>query len=208
MIETKLCGMRTLEAARAAVAAGADYIGFILAPGYRRQVSPDTVREITTALGKGRARYVGVFVDPAAEEARRIACYAGLDVVQLSGRETPAEVRAVRMPVLKVVHVTPERDPLPEVERYVEVAEMVSLDAYHPVEAGGGGRTFSWSLAVQVAREYPVMLAGGLTPDNVLEAIHEVGPRAVDVSSGVETDGQKDPAKIAAFVRAVREANT
>lgn len=205
MIQTKLCGMRTLEHARAALYAGADYIGFVLAPGYRRRVTPEAVREITSALGRGAARYVGVLVDPDPEEAGRVARYAGLDIVQLSGRESPEDVRAVGMPVFKAVHVGAGTDPLVEVARFSEVAEMVLLDTYTPGQAGGTGRAFDWELATRAAREHPVMIAGGLTPENVTDAIKTVAPRAVDVSSGIETDGKKDTAKIAAFVRAVQE---
>ena len=204
MTEIKLCGMRSLKHARSALEAGADYIGFVLAPA-RRQVAPQAVREIVSALGRGRARYVGVFVNPDPEEAGRVARYAGLDAVQLSGQESAEDVRSVGMSVFKVVHVRAGEDPVPEVERFAEVAELVVLDTYKRSAAGGTGETFDWSVATRVAREYPVMLAGGLTPENVAEAIAMVEPRAVDVSSGIETGGEKDPEKIAAFARAVRE---
>ncbi len=205
-VTVKLCGIRTLEHARAAVEAGAEYLGFVLAPGYRRHVAPEVVREITSALGRGRARYVGVFVDPDPEEARRVALYAGLDLVQLSGQESPADVRAVGVEALKVVHVAAEGNVLPEVERYAEVARMVVLDAYKAGSAGGNGQAFEWSLAAEVTGRYPVMLAGGLTPETVAAAIAAVRPAGVDVSSGIETEGVKDPEKMRAFVEAVREA--
>ncbi len=205
MTQVKLCGIRTLEHARAAVEAGVNYIGFVLAPGYRRRVAPEVVREITSTLGRGKTRYVGVFVDPDPEEAGHVARYAGLDLVQLSGDESVDDLRAVGMPVLKVVHVRSETDLLARVERYADVAEMVVLDTHNPTARGGTGETFDWRLATRAAREYPVMLAGGLTPENVREAIEVVAPKAVDVSSGIETDGEKDPTKIAAFVRAARE---
>lgn len=205
-MSVKLCGIRTLAAASAAVEAGAEYLGFVLAPGYRRQVSPETVREITRALGRKRARYVGVFVDPDPLEARGVAEYAGLDLVQLSGHESPEVVRSVGVPVLKVVHVSEGTNVLSQVARYAEVAELVGLDAYTRGNAGGTGSAFDWPLAVEAAERYPVMLAGGLTPENVGAAIRAVRPAAVDVSSGIETEGAKDPVKIRAFVEAVREA--
>ncbi len=203
MTQVKLCGIRTLSHARAAVDAGAEYLGFVLAPG-RRQVSPDAVREIVTELGPSRARYVGVFVNADPDEARRVAIYAGLDVVQLSGSESPDHVVRVGVPAFKVVHVRPEADLQAEVERYAGVAEMVMLDTYRATAAGGTGEAFDWSAAGQVAARYPVMVAGGLRPDNVAEAIRAVLPAAVDVSSGIETGGEKDPAKMQAFVAAVR----
>ncbi len=208
MTQVKLCGIRTLEHARAAVEAGADYVSFVLAPGYRRRVAPEVVREITSTLGRGRTRYVGVFVDPDPEEARRVARYAGLDLVQLSGDESVDDLRAVGMPALKAVHVRSEANLLAHVEKYAGVAEMVVLDTHNPAARGGTGEKFDWRLATKAAREYPVMLAGGLTPENVREAIEIVVPKAVDVSSGIETDGEKDPTKIAAFVSAAREVGT
>ncbi len=206
MTEVKLCGMRTLEAAMAGTEAGADYLGFVFA-NVRRRIEPDAVREITRALGRGRARYVGVFVDPDPEEAERVARHAGMDVVQLSGHEPPGVARAIGLPVIKAVHVRPGEDPIAEIEQYAEVCEMVLLDTYRASVPGGTGATFDWSLAIGASRRYPVMLAGGLSAGNVAEAIAAVRPRAVDVSSGIETDGEKDPEKIRAFVRAVREVS-
>lgn len=204
MTTVKLCGMRTLEHARAAVELGAEYVGFVLAPA-RRQVTPALVREITTALGPGRARYVGLFVNADPEDVRRVAAYAGLDAVQLCGAESPEQVRAVGLPAYKVVHVRPDADALADAERYAEVAETIVLDAYSAAAAGGTGRTFDWGQATAVARRYPVMLAGGLTPENVVKAVRTVAPMAVDVSSGIETDGTKDREKMRAFVSAARE---
>lgn len=203
MTQVKLCGIRTLSHARAAVDAGAEYLGFMLAPS-RRQVSPDAVREIIKELGRARARYVGVFVDPDPDEARRVAVHLGLDVVQLSGSEKPEDVARIGVPVFKVVHVRPESDLEAEIERYADVAEMLLLDTYRAAAAGGTGEAFEWSSAVEVAARYPVMVAGGLRPDNVAEAIRTVRPAGVDVSSGIETQGEKDPARMRAFVAAVR----
>lgn len=207
MTAVKLCGMRSLDHARAAVDAGAEYLGFVLASGYRRTLTPEAVREIITALTPGRARYVGVFVDPDPTEARDIARYAGLDVVQLSGRESPEVARAVGLPVIKVVHVN-GTDPILEVARYAEVAVLVALDTGGAGAPGGTGEVFGWPLAVEAARRYPVMLAGGLTPENVAAAIRVVSPAAVDVSSGIETEGTKDLEKIRAFIAAAREVWT
>lgn len=205
MTQVKLCGMRTLEHARAALDAGAEYLGFVLAPA-RRQISPELVREIISTLGPSRARFVGVFVNPEPEEAQRIARYAGLDIIQLSGTESPEDVSRVGLPVFKVVHVRPESDLEAELQRYSEVSEMIVLDTYKAAAAGGTGEAFEWSHAVDAAQSGPVMLAGGLHPENVATAIRMVAPAAVDVSSGIETEGQKDSAKMRAFVAAVRGA--
>jgi len=127
--------------------------------------------------------------------------------VQLSGRESPEVARAVGLPVIKVVHVN-GTDPILEVARYAEVAVLVALDTGGAGAPGGTGEVFGWPLAVEAARRYPVMLAGGLTPENVAAAIRVVSPAAVDVSSGIETEGTKDLEKIRAFIAAAREVWT
>lgn len=201
-VEIKMCGIRSLEQARAAIQAGADYVGFVFAAG-RRQVTPRLAREIVRALDRDGTRFVGVFVNPDPLWARSVATQVGLDIVQLSGQETPAEVEAIGLPVFKAVHVGPFSDPLEEAERFAEAAEIILLDTHDKDRAGGTGRAFDWSLAKQASRSFPVMLAGGLTAANVGTAVRSVRPKVVDVSSGIETGGVKDPDKIAAFAEAV-----
>ena len=149
---------------------------------------------------------VGVFADQPIEEVNELAQESGVDLVQLSGDETWEDCLLVAKQVIQVVHVSPldsPSDPFEFVEPGFALALM--LDSAHGPYRGGSGRTFDWEVARLVAAELPMMLAGGLTPDNVGDAIARVGPRAVDVSSGTERRGRKDPALVRAFIDAVRE---
>lgn len=206
MIEVKLCGIRTLEQAGAAAEAGADYIGFIFADG-RRHIEPNIARDIVRMLGKPGPRFVGVLVNPKPSDADDLASYVGLDFIQLSGEESLETVRHIQTPVIKAVHVRPNKSPLSEAEVYAPNVRLVLLDTYSLAASGGTGQLFEWRLAEQVARRQTIMLAGGLTPENVGEAVRVVHPAAVDVSSGIETNGEKDTEKMRKFVRAVREAD-
>jgi phosphoribosylanthranilate isomerase len=206
----KICGLRTLQEALEAAAAGADLLGFVFAPS-RRQVTPEVARAIIARL-PAAVRKVGVFVDEEKEKVRAIADYCGLDVVQFHGHESPAYCRGFPQMVFKAIHLSPASssghflDPL-WVERLKEypVAAFL-LDTLVPGAAGGTGVPLDWDLAAELAARQPVFLAGGLRPENVGLAVRRVRPLGVDVSSGVETDGQKDPQKMQAFVKAVRRA--
>ncbi len=201
----KICGLTGRADLEAAREAGADFVGFVFAPS-RRQVTPAQVRAITQGLGpKGRPGLVGVFVDPDPAELEEVIDLCRLDRVQLSGTESPELCRRLRVPVWKTVHLAgPEA--LAALDRYAGLVEFFHLDAYVPGRYGGTGTAPDWGLAAQVARAHPAILAGGLTPENVAAAVGRVRPAGVDVSSGVETAGVKDPAKIRAFVRRARKA--
>jgi phosphoribosylanthranilate isomerase len=151
---------------------------------------------------------VGIFADQPIEEVNELADEAGVDLVQLSGDETWEDCLLVTKQVIQVVHISPldsPSDPMEFVEPGFALALM--LDAAHGPYRGGGGKPFDWEAARLVAERIPMMLAGGLTPENVGEAIRRVRPWAVDVASGTETDGRKDHDRVRAFVRAVREAD-
>jgi len=201
----KICGLKARADLEAARAAGADFVGFVFAPS-RRQVTPAQARAIIGGLGPGgRPGLVGVFVNPDPAELEEVIEFCRLDRVQLSGTEPPELCRRLRVPVWKTVHLAgPEA--LAAVDRYAGLVEFLHLDAYVPGRYGGTGTLPDWGLAAQVARAYPVILAGGLTPENVAAAVGRVRPAGVDVSSGVETAGVKDPAKMRAFVRRAKEA--
>lgn len=201
MTRVKICGIRTEAAARAAAEAGADAVGFVFYPRSPRYVSPERAAQLTHLLPPFVAR-VGVFVNAPVAVVERISDQVGLDLVQLHGDEPP-EVCA-RMPrrVIKAVRVDGPQA-LERARHYPACALL--LDAHVPDRYGGTGRRFDWSLVRGLDR--PVILSGGLTPDNVAQAVRQVRPYAVDVSSGVETDGDKDPRKVAAFVRAVRQVD-
>ena len=165
-------------------------------------------RELQRRLELRRPLTVGVFADQPMDEVKQTAKQAGVDLVQLSGDEPWDDCLLVPQPVIQVVHVSPLDSPSDPME-FVEpgFALVLMLDAAHGPYRGGTGRTFDWEVARAVARRMPVMLAGGLTADNVGDAIARVRPWAVDVSSGTERDGAKDHELVRAFVDAARAAD-
>ena len=202
----KVCGITSSDDAAVAVDAGADAIGLVFWPRSPRAVSPERAATIARELPEVVLR-VGVFVDASADEMRRVAESVGLDVLQLHGEEPPEALARLPRPVLKAVRVGRGFSP-DEAMRYVGTAAGILLDTRLPGQRGGTGVPFDWSLVAGLARRVPfLMLAGGLGPDNVADAIRAVRPHAVDVSSGVEgLPGHKDPRKIRAFVAAARTA--
>lgn len=207
-VRVKICGIKSLAEARLAVEAGASALGFVFAPS-PRQVTPEEAAAICRELPPFVAR-VGVFVneDPARVEAVARAC--GLDAVQLHGEEPPEECRfGPGLRVIKALRVG-EQEPealLAEAQRYA--VDAILLDAKVPGRYGGAGKTFNWRIAAGFRRCWPgpLILAGGLNSGNVLEAIRIVRPYAVDVSSGVERHGRKDPALIKEFMSLVHCSN-
>lgn len=209
----KVCGIREPEHAQAAADAGADVLGFIFAPA-RRQVTADVARACVEAARQVNPGVLacGVFVNAPASEIDETVRVAGLDLVQLSGAELPEFAALLPVPATKVMHPKPG----------VVVSEIISeigayqsadsppvaflLDAFSTRGAGGTGETVDWDLAAKVNASVPVVLAGGLDPENVAEAIALVRPLGVDVSTGVEVGGRKSPERIQAFVSAARAA--
>ena len=204
-VAVKICGITTAEDARMAAAAGADAIGFVFWPKSPRAVDAATARAIAAVLPPFVLR-VGVFVDASPEEMRRVADEVGLDMVQLHGQEPPEDVARAPRRAVKAIRVGPGFR-AEEALRYDGTAAALLVDTLADgAGPGGTGHTFDWSLVRPVRAGTPfLVLAGGLTPENVGEAIAAVRPDAVDVSSGVESSpGRKDPAKVRAFVDAVR----
>jgi phosphoribosylanthranilate isomerase len=202
-LTVKICGLRELEHAVAAVESGADLLGFVFAPT-RRYVSPDVVATILRNLPRS-VPAVGLFVNEGPGQVRAISEHCGLAYVQLCGDESVEYGRALGLTYVKSVRV---RGPeiVDEVVRHAKFAAWCQLDSYQPNEHGGTGTTFDWDLVRDLTSRFRIMVAGGLTPTNVGQAIEVTRPYAVDVSSGVETEGRKDPAKIAAFIAAARRA--
>jgi phosphoribosylanthranilate isomerase len=206
MVKVKICGITNLKDARQAVKAGADFLGFNFYPRSPRFVTPRTARRILRRLPKKIAS-VGVFVNQREAEMLKIACQVGLDYIQLHGEESPAAIAqlARNLPVIKAVRV---RDSFraTELVRYKRVSAFL-LDGFDRRRRGGSGKTFRWNLALRARRAGHIFLAGGLTPENVTQAIRSARPYAVDVCSGVEArPGKKDPALVLNFMRAVRSS--
>lgn len=202
----KVCGITCQEDARAAVAAGADGLGFIFAEQSPRLVEPDMVRAITLELPPFVDR-VGVFRDEEIEVVEEIVNYCRLTLVQLHGSESPEYCKKISCQVIKSFSIHPDTDS-EELAAYSGIAGGFLLDTYHKHMAGGTGITFDWKLVEQIKPPGPVILAGGLTTENVGEAIRQVKPFAVDVNSGVEYQpGRKDIEKLKSFAHEVRKAD-
>lgn len=215
MTRVKICGIRDKIHALVAAEAGGDFIGLVFAPS-QRQVTPAQAGEIVSAVKKcsQTIAVVGVFVNMPASEVNKIANSCNLDWVQLSGDESWEYCREIKKPVIKVVRLGKGQHPQEISTALATGAKVLSnqrhiylLDSRIKGKYGGTGVTFDWSQAQQVAKRIPVIIAGGLTPENVAQAIRIVSPWGVDVSSGVEVDGVKDITKIKAFVEAVRRAD-
>lgn len=224
MVLVKICGIRDVAHARAAAAFGADFIGMVFAPS-QRQVTIGEAKRIAQGLGKGTAArrfpptaagveealaghrplLVGVFADQDAATVNSIAQECALDIVQLSGSEPWEMCGLITRPVFKCMKVRPG-ETAGEILAAIRPGAIVLLDPHVAGTYGGTGVTLDWDVAAEVARQAPVVLAGGLTPSNVAGAVRKVRPWAVDVSSGVETEGNKDVEKIRAFILAAKEA--
>jgi phosphoribosylanthranilate isomerase len=195
MVRVKICGLTSREDAVAAAALGADLLGFVFAKSPRR-VTPDQARDIINGLS-AHVVTVGLFVDADLDEVQELREYCGFTAVQLHGHESEDMVAAVGGHVIKALRVGTESVPYKDVYR----CATLLLDTYCPGVPGGTGKTFDWNLAVEPALHRPIILAGGLTPDNVAEAVQTVRPYAVDVSSGVEAEpGRKDHEKLERFI--------
>jgi phosphoribosylanthranilate isomerase len=200
-VRVKICGITRLEDAEAAVGLGADAIGFILWPKSPRVISLDEAARIANALPPFVTR-VGVFVNPSLNEAREAVDRVGLDAVQLHGDETPAAFRALPVRCLKVATLESDDDIRAVAAWPADVMPLV--DAADRERRGGTGRVANWTRAAQVSFVRPIVLSGGLTADNVSQAIAATRPWAVDVSSGVETSpGVKSVERMEKFFAAV-----
>lgn len=212
MTRVKICGTSEPRHAAVAVAAGADYVGVVFFPPSSRYVTVGQAREVAAALAGSSTRLVGLFVNQTADAINRVADAVGLDIVQLSGTELPEDAQDIERPVIATVRAdtsgrADEKRRFRDWTTGIMRPEAILLDAHVPGMYGGTGTVADWFVAADFARRYPVFLAGGLTPESVADAIHRVHPFAVDVSSGVETDGRKNEEKIRAFVSAARQTN-
>ncbi len=209
-VSVKICGLSDRAALDAAVAAGARYVGFVFFAKSPRAVTVEQAATLAIEVPPGIAK-VALVVDVDDATLDEIVAGVPLDMLQLHGRETPERVAEIRarhgLPVMKAVGVASEAD-LPMLDAYAAVADQILVDAKAPKGAalpGGNGLAFDWRLIAGRRWPVPWMLAGGLTPDNLAEAVAKTGARQVDVSSGVESaPGVKDEARIRAFLDAAR----
>ncbi len=201
----KICGITRPQDALAAAEAGADAIGLVFYARSPRAVEVEQAAVLCAALPPF-VTTVGLFVDPAAEQVRKVLARVPLDLLQFHGQETADFCRGFGRPYLKALTMRPGADIAAEAAAYGD-ATGILLDAWHPAVPGGSGETFDWDRIPPLPR--PLVLAGGLGPGNVAEAVRRVRPWAVDVSSGVEAEkGIKDAARIAAFIRGVNSVDS
>jgi phosphoribosylanthranilate isomerase len=208
-MQVKICGITNLEDALAAAAAGADLLGFNFYPKSPRCLTLEGCARITTELRRrGVASIlVGVFVNATPETIELTTEKCALDLAQLSGDETPAQIQALGEKAFKALRPTNAGQLRQALAAYPlrNMAPSILIDAHRPGEYGGTGQRADWDLAAGVAGQMPVLLAGGLTPENVAKAVQRVNPWGVDVASGVEcAPGRKDAGKMAAFVKAAQ----
>jgi len=204
-VRVKICGITSVEDGLHAARCGADALGFVFYDRSPRCIAPEEAGEIVRRLPPF-VSMVGLFVNEEPARIERIAQMCSLDMIQMHGDEEPGQCRIAGRRVIKALRLR-ESSSLPMVERFSDCA--VLLDAWVPNSYGGTGQCCNWDLAADAARVRSVILAGGLNPDNVGEAISVVHPFAVDVSSGVESaPGKKDPLKVEAFIRNVNQTRS
>ena len=207
---TKICGLTDATAVEAAVTHGADMVGFVFYPPSPRNVSAEQAEALLNEVPSGIDR-VGLFVDPETDFLDKILAKARLDLLQLHGDETPERCRAISvyfgLPIIKAIKVSTKAD-LKAAKDYEDAVDWLMFDARSSTDGalpGGNGKAFDWTILKGADFKRPWLLAGGLTPENLSQAVQQSGARAVDVSSGVESaPGKKDPAKIRAFLNAAR----
>lgn len=201
-VKVKICGITNLDDAIKAAELGADAIGFVFWEGSRRFISPAAAARILREMPPFMTS-VGVFVNEGAKAVNRVIDETGIDCAQLHGEESPEECLQVKSRVIKAIRIKDSKD-LRALKSYNVSAFL--LDAFIEGVPGGTGKTFDWNIAVEAKSAGRIILSGGLTPENVKEAVKKVGPYAIDVSSGVElAPGKKDHAKLKKFMEQVRK---
>lgn len=204
MTKIKICGIKTLNDALAAIDSGADYLGFNFYPKSVRFIEKSACAEITSVLKREhpQIKLAGVFVNSSVEEIKDILQTCHLDLAQLHGDETPETFAQLAPRAFRAYRGIPESNAGYERNE----APAMLIDAAVKGVYGGSGVTADWAAAAELATKYPLLLAGGLTPENAADAVRQVQPWGVDVASGVESaPGEKDAEKMSAFVKAVRE---
>ena len=204
-LQVKICGITQLIDAQKAVALGADALGFIFYKNSPRNISPDSAAEIIRQLPP-EIHKIGVFVKPTPQWVVDVASRAGLTAIQLHRITHQREL--VRLPNLKTILAVSvgQGDVIHTFRKFGDAVDLFLLDTFHPLLPGGTGQTFDWSIAAEVSRTVPFVLAGGLTPENVRQAVEQARPFAVDVSSGIELQpGIKDHHKMIQFFKQIED---
>ncbi|MEM8832950.1 MAG: phosphoribosylanthranilate isomerase [Pseudomonadota bacterium] len=209
MTKVKICGLSTPETITVAIEEKADFIGFVFYEPSPRFVDIETASYLASFVPDS-VQKVGLFVNPSMDDLETILNAVPLNTLQLHGDETPEQCAAIKekfdLPLIKVFGIE-NKDDLNAIDAYKDHVDWIMLDAKPEELPGGNGAAFDWSILEGFESPLPWMLAGGLTPENVQDAIHKIKPTAVDVSSGVESEkGVKDADKIRAFIRAVKQA--
>ncbi len=199
----KICGIRTFKDIQAINLFDISYAGFIFAESKRR-VTKEQAKAMRDAL-RPDIKAVGVFVNTPTDHINEIIDYCQLDIAQLHGEESPKHCKEIHRAVWKCIPIQDEGS-LAAAEQYRSIAGIL-LDTYSQGARGGTGRTFCWEWATEASNQYFTILAGGLNPENVQRAVKIVKPHVVDISSGVETDTQKDPYKIEQLVRRIKDGD-
>ena len=210
MTRVKICGIRTLKDAQ--VAAAADFIGLVFVPGRRRRLELEAAREIVNGLKSSQGpvpQIVGLFADQPLDEVNRTIQTCGLDLAQLCGAESLDYCRETAAQVIKVLHIpqgrassASTRELSDKILTHAEAGHLVTLDRLVEGLQGGTGESFDWTIAAELSQQgHNFLLAGGLSPDNIADAVAVAHPWGVDVSSGVETDSVKDHQKIRDFIQ-------
>jgi len=211
-VAVKICGLKTAEDAHVAIQAGADLLGCVFFPASPRNVSPFEAADVFDMIGDADVLRVGLFVNPTDDELMAVLNQVRLDIIQLHGKETPERVEEVRLnyglPVMKALAIETSDD-VKAAQKYDGVADRLLFDAKPPKGAknpGGNAIAFDWTLLTDTKWSVPWMLAGGLTPENVKDALVQSGAQAVDVSSGVEAEkGVKSHELIEAFIMRAKD---
>jgi len=206
MLRIKICGITNLDDAIASIAYGADALGFVFYPKSPRAIEPDKAREIISLLPPFITT-VGVFVDEEVSKIKETVAHTGIDVIQLHGSESPDYCEKLDKRVIKAIRVKDLTD-LEPLKRYHKVSAFL-LDTYTPDTIGGTGLIFNWEIAIEAKRFGRIILAGGLNPENIGDAVRMVQPYGVDVASGVEgkEKGQKDHERLRTFIEKARKAS-
>ena len=213
MTQVKICGITNVLDAYSAVEAGADMLGFVFYAPSPRYIAPYQAKEIIADLRASgvTARTVGVFVNESVERVREVLAECPLEWAQLHGDERPQTLQALCPRAFKALRIRNSSEIWAQIASYRAVAKgrepAFLVDAFHPERFGGTGQCADWKIAEQIGQEFPILLAGGLSVENVIEAIRQVRPWGVDVSSGVErAPGLKDPEKVRQFIRNAKMA--